>query len=210
MPPAGFEPTISAGQRQQTYVLDRAANGNSRDGFVFTPSCIAEYSLCLLSAGAYSRNGKYFDIWTVQVKVHTCQENIRTMDTVCHLVISDSKHMERIVTCGFIFPILEVHGSDVLRKVRTSTADATRTTPRVFMSASVAKEQIIPNFRVSPVVGGVVDVHLPDSVTSLGRRRQKVIQTYLRTRPKKRSTDLHSTDMYGVCCLLPLDHNHDR
>jgi len=27
MPPAGFEPTISAGQRPQTYALDRAATG---------------------------------------------------------------------------------------------------------------------------------------------------------------------------------------
>jgi len=25
MPPVGFEPTISAGERQQTYALDRAA-----------------------------------------------------------------------------------------------------------------------------------------------------------------------------------------
>jgi len=28
MPPTGFEPTISAGERPQTYVLDRAATGN--------------------------------------------------------------------------------------------------------------------------------------------------------------------------------------
>jgi len=30
MPPVGFEPTISAGERPQTYVLDRAATGNGR------------------------------------------------------------------------------------------------------------------------------------------------------------------------------------
>ena len=32
MPPVGFEPTISAGERQQTYALDRAATvtGNDR------------------------------------------------------------------------------------------------------------------------------------------------------------------------------------
>ena len=29
MPPARFEPTISAGERLQTYVLDRAATGTS-------------------------------------------------------------------------------------------------------------------------------------------------------------------------------------
>jgi len=28
MPPTGFEPTISAGERAQSYALDRAANGN--------------------------------------------------------------------------------------------------------------------------------------------------------------------------------------
>ena len=27
MPPVGFEPTISAGERPQSYALDRAANG---------------------------------------------------------------------------------------------------------------------------------------------------------------------------------------
>ena len=27
MPPMGFEPTISEGERQQTYVLDRVATG---------------------------------------------------------------------------------------------------------------------------------------------------------------------------------------
>ena len=30
MPPAGFEPTISAGERQQTYSLDRADTGTVR------------------------------------------------------------------------------------------------------------------------------------------------------------------------------------
>jgi len=28
MPPVGFEPTISAGERPQTYILNRAANGS--------------------------------------------------------------------------------------------------------------------------------------------------------------------------------------
>jgi len=28
MPPVGFEPTISAGERPQTYALDRASTGN--------------------------------------------------------------------------------------------------------------------------------------------------------------------------------------
>ena len=32
MPPVGFEPTISAGERPQTYVLDRAATGIDKQG----------------------------------------------------------------------------------------------------------------------------------------------------------------------------------
>jgi len=30
MPPVGFEPTISAGERPQTYALDRAVTGTGR------------------------------------------------------------------------------------------------------------------------------------------------------------------------------------
>ena len=32
MPPVGFEPTISAGERPQTYTLDRAATGTGKMG----------------------------------------------------------------------------------------------------------------------------------------------------------------------------------
>jgi len=39
MPPVGFEPTISAGDRPQTYVIDRAATGTGvliiRFGYIF-------------------------------------------------------------------------------------------------------------------------------------------------------------------------------
>ena len=31
MPPVGFEPTISAGKRPQTYTLDRAATGTGTE-----------------------------------------------------------------------------------------------------------------------------------------------------------------------------------
>ena len=31
MPPVGFEPTISAGERPQTYALDRAATGTGKE-----------------------------------------------------------------------------------------------------------------------------------------------------------------------------------
>ena len=33
MPPVGFEPTISAGERPQTYALDRAATGTGLTQF---------------------------------------------------------------------------------------------------------------------------------------------------------------------------------
>ena len=36
MPPVGFEPTISAGERPQIYALDRAATGTGRANFTFT------------------------------------------------------------------------------------------------------------------------------------------------------------------------------
>ena len=116
--------------------LDRAATATGGGEFPFTCSCIAEDSLCLLSAGAYSRNGKDFNVWMVQVKVHTRQENIWTIDTICHLFISDSKYMECSVTCGFISRYSEVHGSDVLWKVHTYKyiADVADTTPRVSIS----------------------------------------------------------------------------
>jgi hypothetical protein len=34
MPPVGFEPTISAAERQKTYTLDRAASGTGIKGFM--------------------------------------------------------------------------------------------------------------------------------------------------------------------------------
>ena len=34
MPPAGFEPTISAGERLQTYALDRAATGTGTNKLI--------------------------------------------------------------------------------------------------------------------------------------------------------------------------------
>ena len=36
MPPVGFEPTISAGERPQTYALDRAAAGIGVGSYILT------------------------------------------------------------------------------------------------------------------------------------------------------------------------------
>ena len=45
MPPVGFEPTISAGERPQTYALDRAASG------IGHKNCIIRFSYDGLVAG---------------------------------------------------------------------------------------------------------------------------------------------------------------
>ena len=40
MPPVGFEPTISAGERPQTYALDRAATGTGTNTDIEIQNCI--------------------------------------------------------------------------------------------------------------------------------------------------------------------------
>jgi hypothetical protein len=56
MPPAGFESTISAGERLQTYALDRATTGTSKQHIIpsdnyelpgFITAAPVEHSLCL-------------------------------------------------------------------------------------------------------------------------------------------------------------------
>ena len=44
MPPVGFEPTVSAGERPQTYALDRAATGTGYKPEYMAEMCL-EYSL---------------------------------------------------------------------------------------------------------------------------------------------------------------------
>ena len=51
MPPAGFEPAISAGVRQQTYALDRAATGTGiwlLFCFLFTRPCLKDSQFLVL------------------------------------------------------------------------------------------------------------------------------------------------------------------
>ena len=42
MPPVGFEPTISAGERSQIYALDRAATGTGRDIRIYNRQILRE------------------------------------------------------------------------------------------------------------------------------------------------------------------------
>ena len=49
MPPAGFEPTVSAGERPQTYALDRAATGIGRSDHTFKKYHVTKEAGTLLS-----------------------------------------------------------------------------------------------------------------------------------------------------------------
>ena len=42
MPPVGFEPTVSAGERPQTYALDRAATGTGTGMYYYLYKIISE------------------------------------------------------------------------------------------------------------------------------------------------------------------------
>jgi len=53
----------------------------------------------------------------------------------------------------------------------------------------------------SALDGGVGDVHRPGSVASYGQRRQKVIQTHLRTHLKNRSDSFFTALMCTELCL---------
>jgi len=54
MPPVGFEPTISAGERPQTYALDRAATGT---GCIYksTPFNLREFIHVVCSESVQSK-----------------------------------------------------------------------------------------------------------------------------------------------------------
>jgi hypothetical protein len=79
MPPVGFELTISAGERPQTYALDRAATGT---GYVWLyyhkihiPSSYVVYgNKCCLFWESY---GKEFHFW------ENHNQNTRYTNTVC-------------------------------------------------------------------------------------------------------------------------------
>ena len=48
MPPVGFEPTTSAGERPQTYALDRAATGTDK-GYKYQNKNIVDRGLILIA-----------------------------------------------------------------------------------------------------------------------------------------------------------------
>ena len=73
MPPVGFEPTISAGERQQTYALDRTATGtgpwllipDSNFFYSRTQASVSQCKKCL------NIRGDYVGVWCVPSATHT-------------------------------------------------------------------------------------------------------------------------------------------
>ena len=53
MPPVGFEPTISAGEWQQTYALDRAATGTGDKRYVLHNFLLQSYKYIKIPAAIY-------------------------------------------------------------------------------------------------------------------------------------------------------------
>jgi len=59
MPPVGFDPTISAGERPPTYTLDRAATGTG----IYYPVLGFNYTTLL-------RHLRYFEIYCLMIYVN--------------------------------------------------------------------------------------------------------------------------------------------
>ena len=76
MPPVGFEPTISAGERPKTYALDRAATGT---GYLFLFTC--SYLLILSDVTFYIQiRPQVFD---VNQKLCRSVQLVALQETVC-------------------------------------------------------------------------------------------------------------------------------
>ena len=82
MPPAGFEPTISAGERPQTYALDRAATG------IGNCNTVVLYYYDLMEPPSYMRSVVDRNVVmrrtsvTVSVTVSKLFENLRILSVV--------------------------------------------------------------------------------------------------------------------------------
>jgi len=81
MPPVGFEPTISAGERPQTYAFDRAATGTRCNitQFIISGNC----STCF---------GWYLRPWS---GAHT---TLSTASGICHTVTATCRYRGRVGT----------------------------------------------------------------------------------------------------------------
>jgi hypothetical protein len=69
MPPAGFEPTISAVERPQTYALDRTSTGTGvivfADGYYYAVSGLQKYGAVYIGMRCLHFEGAYKHIFQV-------------------------------------------------------------------------------------------------------------------------------------------------
>ena len=69
MPPVGFEPTISAGARPQTYALDRAVTGSGDIYSIVLQKCIRFQVFTAKNSNAIFSGEEKRQILTCQVKL---------------------------------------------------------------------------------------------------------------------------------------------
>ena len=72
MPPVGFEPTISAGERPKTYALDRAATGIGIRQRVI----VISYRRLLTTYRSHVRNPNYFGFLTAEEGTDRLSRNV--------------------------------------------------------------------------------------------------------------------------------------
>ena len=78
MPPVGFEPTISVGERQQTYALDRAATGTGNCRHIAWRKCWLNCTLFhfLLCYGCPNQIYLFIQQWQLEIQSETRLEMV--------------------------------------------------------------------------------------------------------------------------------------
>jgi hypothetical protein len=74
MPPVGFKPTISAGERPQTYALDRAATGTGQFHLVLGLMISADNLYADLYLHGVRRNNFYIYVISLQAQIFLLQK----------------------------------------------------------------------------------------------------------------------------------------
>jgi len=84
MPPVGFEPTISAGERPKTYVLDRAATGTGTTKYIKVYFYIMYSPACFDISMSSSESFKYF--LKLEVLRSKCHKTIKILFNRCLMI----------------------------------------------------------------------------------------------------------------------------
>ena len=84
MPPVGFEPTISAGERSQTYALDRAATGTGQY-YLYTQ---IKYNI------PRARGGVESNIRYLRYSRHLANRLINTVRNSCPKIANNSRQLQ--------------------------------------------------------------------------------------------------------------------